>query len=660
MLAVYVVFTTLLLLGVGLLVFALRAIGRGRWVFGPFAAIVALILLAPVLNTLPAQQGVSRLFAHGAWRTADCAGRAGLAAIPLADASGRESEPESRCAVSLVLNAMPDRRNGVPAEDCWAARADRPNCYSLAAVELGEGGEPMDDRQMVMLAAHLRALREAMARSSVANPRLYVIAFVHGWRHDGRFGDENVARLRVIASNAAANLTERCAGELAQCGTAVLGVYLGWPGRATLWDSGGCAPDSIRIRWMDGCLRETLGGALNALSFPARKHVSDGIGDGLISQVRALRSEVTRTFPGPANAGSRILLLGHSLGGNAVLSGLADLPAAADGRVGPADLTVLLNPATQTSKWTRLAARYRKDWPADTAPRLLFIATPNSYYRAGTLDACRKQLSDGPITRRCKEILAQQKIVDAETDPAVGSFFHWSQLVVEGPWAPRPDTVGLGHLGVDDAGWTERDAREAYTHFVELNASPAYRRSPTSYATVRRDVNLCLPEPGMLSAARRGWRRTGLARVPDPRWNFGSPADFGTLGRTADISTDRFSPVGRALLPQEVGCSLNKDGALRSRMQMNVQFGVGLVPGDLAATERIGPLWGVRAHGSAIYQHGGFMSAPMLCMINKLALDDPAVPGDPDAHIRNVDQAKFLKLVTPGCAALAQRGGARR
>lgn len=315
---------------------------------------------------------------------------------------------------------------------------------------------------------------------------------------------------------------------------------------------------------------------------------------------------------------------------------------------------MLLNPATQTSKWTRLAARYRGRWPADTPPRLLFIATPNSYYRSATLEACRTQRNDGPMTRRCEEILAQQEIVDAETDPAVGSFFHWSQLLVEGPWAPRPDTVGLGHLGVDDGGWTERDARGTYTHFVELNASPAYRRVATSYATVRRNGNLCLPEPGMLDAARRGWPRHASTGPPDPRWDFGSLDDVGTLGRTTDVSTDRFSPP--AAVPaagQAAGCSLNKAGALLSRLQMNVQFGVGLVPGDLAARERIGPLWGVRAHGSAIYQHGGFMSAPMLCMFNKLAFDYPAVPGNPDAYVRHVDQQAFLRLLKPDCAQLA-------
>lgn len=660
MLAVDVIFATLLLLGLFLLFAAVRELRRHRWIRGALAAIVAVLILTPVLNTLPAQQGVSGLFARGAWRTADCTRRAALAAMPLAGSDGRETEAESRCAVSLVLNAEPDRRAGVPAADCWSPRADRPNCYSLAAIELGEDGEPLDGRQAAMLAGHLRALREAMVRSGVADPRVYVIAFVHGWRHDARFGDDNVERLRIMASNAAANVTERCAGEPSACGTAVVGVYLGWPGRASFWESGGCSPGAVHIRWMEGCLRETLGGALDALSFPARKHVSDRIGDGLVSQVAALRAQVASAFPGGTGTASRILLLGHSLGGNAVLSGLSHLPFARDGRIGPADLTVLLNPATETSKWTRLAARYRRAWPPDTPPRLLFIATPNSYYRSATLEACRTQRDAHRMTRRCDEILAQQEIVDAETDPAVGSFFHWSQLVVAGPWAPRPDTVGLGHLGVEDAGWTERDARDAYTHFVELNASPSYRRVATSYAAVRRSGNLCLPEPGMLDAARSGWRRPGVAGVPDPRWDFGE-LKIATLGRTADISTDRFGPVGRPLSLREAnGCPLNDAGALRSRLQMNVQFGVGLVPGDLAARERIGPLWGVRAHGSAIYQHGGFMSAPMLCMFNKLALDDPTVPGDPDAHVRHVDQASFVRLVRPECAALTRSREPRR
>lgn len=336
-LAVDLVYATLLVFGLAVLIAALRATLRGRWVLGPLVAFVALLLLAPVLNTLPAQQGVSLLFARSAWRTADCARSAGLAAIPLADAEGHETEAESRCAVSLVLNGEPGQRTGVAASDCWAARPDRANCYSLAAVELGEDGRPLDRRQADMLAAHLRALRGAMARSGVADPRVYVIVFVHGWRHDARFGDENVTRLRIIASSAAANVTERCVGEPRTCGTAVVGVYLGWPGRASFWESGGCSPGAFQIRSMETCLRDTLGGALNALSFPSRKHVSDRIGDGLISEVAALRGQIAATFPDPDGDRSRILLLGHSLGGNAILTGLSHVPTARGERIGPAD-----------------------------------------------------------------------------------------------------------------------------------------------------------------------------------------------------------------------------------------------------------------------------------------------------------------------------------
>jgi len=573
----------------------------------------------------------------------------------MADASGRESDDESRCAVSLVLNADAGTRHPIPAARCWDARPDRPNCYSLAAIELDEDGRLLDREQVAALGRHLLALRSAMVASGVANPRVYVVAFVHGWRHDARFGDSDVARLRVIASNAATNVTERCALEPLACGTAVVGVYFGWPGRASLWESGGCSGGAASVRSMETCPREKLGAALNFLSFPARKLVSDNVGDGLISQVALVRSQVDRTFPPGSGDVSRMLLLGHSLGGNAVLSGLSRLPLADDGRLGPADLTVLLNPATETSKWVRLAQRYRGTWPPATAPRLLFVATPNSYYRAATLDACTRQRQAGPMTRRCVEVLAQQEIVDAETDPAVGSYFHWSQLVTSGLGASRLDTVGLGHLGVDDAVWTPSSARDVYTHFVELNASPAYRRLPTSYAEVRSSSNVCLLEPGMLDAARRGWRRSGVVRLPAPRWDFGSLDDGGALGRTVDISTERFAPPDA--LPNDhptKGCSVDRAGRLRSRLQMNVQFGVGLYPGDAAAMERVGPLWGVRAHGSAIYQHGGFMSAPMLCMFNKLALDKPTAFGNPDAHVRHVDQQTFLGLLRPECARKAR------
>lgn len=52
----------------------------------------------------------------------------------------------------------------------------------------------------------------------------YVIAFVHGWRHDAQIGDGNVADLRLYAAHAVRFLAQRCASDPSVCSMDVTAI----------------------------------------------------------------------------------------------------------------------------------------------------------------------------------------------------------------------------------------------------------------------------------------------------------------------------------------------------------------------------------------------------------------------------------------------------
>jgi len=319
-----------------------------------------------------------------------------------------------------------------------AGNGGEPLFYNLAFIEFKEDGSPYelikdvgkpysldelssrirfvngDKREPI---TQLRAVTHLLRQTTGRN---YVIAFVHGWRHDARIGDDNVAALRRYAAHAARFLKERChAGEQEQCNRTVTAVFIGWRGaridepgiigplvRTGTWLDGG--PDKCRAqnpaKPADGsktarkCWRDLLEGwgnstasLLTALTLFDRKPVTEVIAPHVLTALRSIEAtfdikkggETIHYYDRLQNP-NRLLVIGHSLGGNLLATALehdavkhvewqaqrnaeARLQArmaAGGGHASPkqqnyfdpllGNLVVLINPASEARKWTSI------------------------------------------------------------------------------------------------------------------------------------------------------------------------------------------------------------------------------------------------------------------------------------------------------------------
>jgi hypothetical protein len=102
--------------------------------------------------------------------------------------------------------------------------------YYLSFLEFQENGEPVqygEDKQLLkrsqfqVLLTHLKTQREAGRQN-------FILAFIHGWRHDARIGDENVKNTRLLAAYLTSFLEQRCVKYQRYCKVAVTAVYFGW------------------------------------------------------------------------------------------------------------------------------------------------------------------------------------------------------------------------------------------------------------------------------------------------------------------------------------------------------------------------------------------------------------------------------------------------
>ena len=132
----------------------------------------------------------------------------------------------------------------------------RPIDFTLGFLEFQENGEPYAlvsrgadadkkiDSAMIehameteMHAKHMSAsaVQPVITQLDVLKKHLatgsnFVVVFIHGWRHDARIGDQNVADLRLYAAHAARFIAQRCPLEPRYCDMQVTAIYVGWRG----------------------------------------------------------------------------------------------------------------------------------------------------------------------------------------------------------------------------------------------------------------------------------------------------------------------------------------------------------------------------------------------------------------------------------------------
>lgn len=191
----------------------------------------------------------------------------------------------------------------------------------LCAIELDEQGDLWESAQ-------LRKATE-MLRKSEKKPLLVV--FIHGWQNNASPDNGNLQSFN--------QLLKGLAKELNSSTTEVEGVYIGWRGLAIdrTWDKTG------------------IGELARYLSFYSRKNDTDLVaGIPLTRALYALANEAHAR-------GGHVIFIGHSFGGRILEKALAQAlvgqtagTAASSQATLPADLTLLINPASEAITARRL------------------------------------------------------------------------------------------------------------------------------------------------------------------------------------------------------------------------------------------------------------------------------------------------------------------
>ncbi len=319
---------------------------------------------------------------------------------------GKPVDWEMRLRCSIQTHAIP----GYQLRQGSAFAATASLAYDLAFLEFQENGDPYvlcDEREYEndecdganfhptpgRKERHRSQLQALLDRLGKNGERNFVVVFVHGWRNTADIGNGNVADLRIYAAHAARYVLDRCLwGDARFCGMKVTAIFVGWRGARTdearlgKWGSVVARPFCGKERCWINAFFEQWGflGALPTLF--DRKPVSETIAPSVVSALRAVESQIGLqgafsqvdlapcefkpsgkdplgcSTQGDNNSGpqSRMIVFGHSLGGNVLASGLRDTTVkeverhiAGDFVPAPlGDLVVLINPASEAVKWT--------------------------------------------------------------------------------------------------------------------------------------------------------------------------------------------------------------------------------------------------------------------------------------------------------------------
>lgn len=627
------------------------------------------------------------------------------------DASNDESVVVARDAAWATRLRCALQRHVVPASGPDA----RPIDYNLGFLEFQENGEPYalvapgrgggdtaitsamlqnamesEMQQKAMSAAQVTPVLTQLdaLKAHLATGSHYVIVFVHGWRHDARIGDRNVADLRLYAAHAARFLAQRCPTEPHYCDMKVTGIYLGWRGARV---------DEKGLKEVFGT---TLGGFLGDLSAGAtlfdRKPVSEAIAPAAVSALRSLEG-VLKPPPG-ADGGSpenhnKMIVAGHSLGGNMLATGLKDDLIKAVRRHGfgeslppvLGDLVVLINPAAEATKWTaiqrevwnRIALRpdprtppaeVIRDsgfFPPGQRPVMMSLtaalAFPAGGLRAGDCAWIGLDFDDGFQAARAR---IRQRLANTDTMFESGVDYDWAthDLFPTFKFDFRPA-----------AGYLDRLA----ARFEGRRLPGESCSSPRPVDSLARMMTLPIRTLSLLAStfpfqdsAREQSHTIGNLDPPRPAAGLladalPSAAPFGTTHELLGLESAGAGTYHSyaTLADAPIDCPSTRGWLTRARARQQHRQGrfwdsedlappspgaadagrpaarflhglhlTGIAPITLATD----PFWNVRAFDNALSRHDGYRLTSFICAMNQLVMDDivedpprAAEPGDP-------------------------------
>lgn len=573
----------------------------------------------------------------------------------------------------------------------------RPLDYYLGFLELKEDGEPYAlvsanagtsdieiDAAMLQHAAETEMREQHMGASQVrpiqsqldvlkqhlATGSNFVLVFIHGWRHDAQVGDTNVADLRLYAAHAVRFIRQRCPAEPLYCDMKVTAIYVGWRGARV---------DEPGLRRLFG---NWLGGLIGTVSAGTtlfdRKPVSESVAPGAISALRSLEAVLAPTGPSDQRY-NRMLVVGHSLGGNMLATGLKDdlikmVRRHQPGTLMPpvlGDLVVLVNPAAEATKWTSIQREVwtRTAFHTDASTPTATVIADNNFFpdrqkpvvvsitaalafpagglRAGDCAWIGLHLNDrfkAARERIREKLAATASMFDSGVD------YDWAthDLFPTFKFDFRPASAYLDRLaahfeGIQPAGQgceTPRppgllaslETLPLRGLAVVLGTFPFQVTAPEESHTIG---NLDPPRPA-----------TGvLADALPPAAPFGTTHEL--LGHHA-VGIEPHHPYA-TLADAPIDCPLSNRWLIRARAAQKAQYGL-FWDSDILGAEELGvvgqgpptaqflhgleltgmapitrandPFWNMRAFDNALSRHDGYRLTSFICAVAQLVLDD--------------------------------------
>lgn len=238
----------------------------------------------------------------------------------------------------------------------------------------------------------------------------FVIFYIHGWKHNSAPNDTDLAHFTSFI----AAMTEAKAGN----GQDVIGVFIGWPG-----------------------LSSPIVG-LDNLTFWSRKSAADRVTSvGNVAKLLSAAANIRRLRNNPNDF---IVAMGHSFGGRILFSSVAPIlihnqqqahpgpDAVYNVFSGPVDLTILLNPAFEATRFSAFdnTRRVKEQYHWQQEPILLSISTTNDYatkiaYPLGQIIAGRWYDTERATVGNHQPFFTHELSYGAQTEITGFSPVHW-------------------------------------------------------------------------------------------------------------------------------------------------------------------------------------------------------------------------------------------
>ena len=524
--------------------------------------------------------------------------------------------------------------------------------YDLAFLEFNNAGALIAPGQWRALKKHLEA-----------QENVNVLVFVHGWRNDAHIGSQDVERFHTLLSLSANYAQQRnVAGKTP---SKTIGIFIGWQGRVIDEKSDANDPDR-------GSLQSK---ALDKLAIPtilSRKPRSDAIAKPIGQKILDIETLVKGAAGEKHN--NKLIILGHSLGGNILIQGLSDKlveriaasQSAAHIR-GVGDLVLLINPASQARHFFAVQqAAFANRTPPFGSPVVVSL-TAAKYFNQVAKTSQKWDTAVGeylPLALRLLTLNTGQP----EDIQSIGNYLPITAL--------RPQDSAHTITSVNQRG---------VSHEIELDDEAGVA---TTYAFTGASAPTAHPKcPVDDRPSHMGWQKAAMFAKMNPpqKINFFTLKSIDEITSTAAASATHTAGwdtefKGEAVKAETEGQTLNirnqswltlpkpsADGppsathgglppkvpsSAEARVRINIRHGaarhkcldrINNIPQCRLAASDAGldidhdhqvliptigpawsPVWNAAVHSNVIDEHGGYLSHTLWCVLNRFALDRPA------------------------------------